>query len=85
MAHMSGGNIDPQNVSATKQYILLPWRKPTRGRYDTVNAQKMKFSIKDFFSKYDQIRKKLRIWPHLLKKSLMENFIFCAVTVATEA
>ena len=39
----------------------------------------MKFSIKDFFSKYDQIRRKLRIWSHLLKKSLMENFIFCAV------
>ena len=36
----------------------------------------MKFSIKDFFCKYDQIRKKLRIWSHLLKKSLMENFIF---------
>ena len=30
----------------------------------------MKFSIKDFLSKYDNI----------LKKSLMENFIFCAVT-----
>ena len=29
----------------------------------------MKFSIKDFLSKFD----------HLLKKSLMENFIFCAV------
>ena len=42
--------------------------------------QKMKFFIKDFFSKYDQIRRKLRIWSHLLKKSLMENFIFCAVT-----
>ena len=39
----------------------------------------MKFSIKDFFSKCDKIRKKLRIWSHLLKKSLMENFIFCAV------
>ena len=39
----------------------------------------MKFSIKDFFSKYDQIRRKLRIWSHLLKKSLMENFFFCAV------
>ena len=39
----------------------------------------MKFSIKDFFSKYDQIRRKLRIWSQLLKKSLMENFIFCAV------
>ena len=39
----------------------------------------MKFSIEDFFSKCDYIRRKLRIWWHLLKKSLMENFIFCAV------
>ena len=37
------------------------------------------FSIKDFFSKYVQIRRKLRIWSHLLKKSLMGNFIFCVV------
>ena len=42
-------------------------------------VQKMKFPIKDFFSKCDQIRKKLFFCPHLLKKSLMENFIFCAV------
>ena len=42
-------------------------------------AQKMKFFIKDLLSKCCQIRKKLRIWSHLLKKSLMENFIFCAV------
>ena len=35
----------------------------------------MKFSIKDFFSKCDQIRSFLQIWSHLLKKSLMENFI----------
>ena len=41
----------------------------------------MKFSIKDFFSKWDQIRSKLRIWSHLLQKSLMENFIFCAVFI----
>ena len=45
----------------------------------TVTAQKMKFSIKDFFSKCGQVRRKLQIWPHLLKKSLMENFIFCTV------
>ena len=44
-----------------------------------ITAKKMKFSIKDFFSKCDQIRRKLRIWSHLLKKSLMENFIFCVV------
>ena len=36
----------------------------------------MKFCIKDFFSKCDQIRKILRIWSHFLKKSLMENFFF---------
>ena len=39
----------------------------------------LKFSIKDFFSKCDQIRSKLRIWSHLLKKFLMENFVFCVV------
>ena len=36
----------------------------------------MKFPIKDFFNKGDQIRSFLRIWSHLLKKCLMGNFIF---------
>ena len=35
----------------------------------------MKFSIKDFFSKRDQIRRKLR----------MVNFIFCAVKNVTQS
>ena len=39
----------------------------------------MKFSIKNFFSKYDQTRRKMWICSHLLKKPLMENFTFCAV------
>ena len=46
------------------------------------NAQKMKFFIKDLFSKCDQIRSFLRIWSHLLNKSLMENFIFYAVEIS---
>ena len=33
-------------------------------------TQKMKFSIEDFFS-----------WSHLLKKSSMENFSFCTMTL----
>ena len=44
-----------------------------------ITAKRMKFSIKDFFIKCDQIRRFLRIWSHLLKKSLIENFISCAV------
>ena len=42
-------------------------------------STKLKFFIKDFFSKCDQICSFLWIWSHLLKKSFMENFIFCAV------
>ena len=43
-------------------------------------AQKMKFSIKDLFGKCGQSRSFLRIWSHLLKKCLMENFVFlCSV------
>ena len=42
----------------------------------------MQFSINDFFSKCDQIRRKVRIWSHLLKKFLLENFTFCAVNIA---
>ena len=45
-------------------------------------AQTMKFSITNFLSKCNQIPKKLRIWSHLLKKSVMENLIFCAVHLA---
>ena len=42
----------------------------------TTLQQKMRFSIKDFFSKGDQICRKPQIWSHLLKKPLMKNFIF---------
>ena len=41
----------------------------------------MKFSIKDFFSECDQIRRKLRMGSHKLKKSLMENFL-CSVNTS---
>ena len=51
------------------------------GNIKTYTVQKMKFSIKDFYSKSDQICSFLRIWLNLLKKPLMENFIFlcCAL------
>ena len=49
--------------------LLLGWPIPLN-----TAAQKMKFSIEGFFSKSE------RIWWNLLKKSLMENFIFwCSV------
>ena len=44
-----------------------------------ITLHKERFSIKDFFSKCDQIRRKMRIWSYLLKKSLREKSIFCAV------
>ena len=39
----------------------------------------MKFSTKDYYSKCDQIRSFLRIWSHLLIKTIMENFILGSV------
>ena len=59
-----------------KSFVML--------QFSNLHCTKMKFAIKDFFSKFDQIRRNLRIWSHLLKKSLMENYIFCAVLVRKE-
>ena len=42
-------------------------------------SQKMKCFIKDLFSKFDKIRSFLRIWSHLLKKSLAEILILRVV------
>ena len=56
---------------------LMNWWENQGYLRENCTAQKMKFPIKDCFSKCDQIRRKLRIWSLLLKKSLMENFIFC--------
>ena len=49
-------------------------------KYDEwITAQKMKFSITDFSSICVQIRSFLRIWSHLLTKSVIGNFIFSVV------
>ena len=61
------------------QSLLTLWF--SKKHYTSRTAQKMKFTINDFFSKCDQIPRKLRIWSHLLMKSLMENFILCAVSM----
>ena len=45
---------------------------------DNTTAQKMKFSIKGFFSKCDQIQSFFQIRSDLLKKSLMLHFL-CSV------
>ena len=60
----------------------VPILCPLRNRNETSarnTAQKMKFSIKDLFGKCDQIHRNLHIRSHLLRKSLMENFIFYAL------
>ena len=56
-------------------YVNYSSKKPIKH-----TVQKRKFSVKDFFSNFDQIHSFLRIWWYLLTKSLMDNFIFCAKT-----
>ena len=65
----------------------MKWKRITQNNFHNIlddianTTQKMKFPIKDFFSKCDQIRSFLWIWSNLLKKFLMENVIFLAVKV----
>ena len=67
----------------SRELIVFNMYAKVYGTKDTVyTAQKMKFCIKGFSSKFDQIRGRLQIWSHLLKKSLMENFVFCVVVCA---
>ena len=63
-----------QLYKGLKQYCKESWKFCFN-----YTARKMKLSIHDFFSKCDLVRRNLRIWSHLLKNSLMENFIFLCV------
>ena len=59
-------------LTNVKKYIVVKLN-PKKHKKKIINtAHRMKFSIKDFFSKCDQICR----LSHLLKKSLLENFIF---------
>ena len=70
----------PDEINIQK-HLIRRWmiQESSRVVHHVYTTQKNKFSTKDFFSKCDQIRCFLRIWSHLLKKSLMENFIFGVV------
>ena len=61
-----------QNESKT---LLLETISKLMASY--ITEQNMKFVIKHFFSKCDQVRSFM--WSYLLNKSLMENLIFGAV------
>ena len=60
-------------------YSKLRRKSNHYGSFILFTEQKLKFSLKKFFSKCDQICSFLRILSHLQKKSLMESSIFCAV------
>ena len=59
-------------LAALQAAALLEAPVTHRRSQDPYTAKKMKFSIKDFLGKCDQIRS-------MLKKFLMENFICCTL------
>ena len=75
-----------------ENFLRAPFLQNTSGRqllkkniffwdYQDI-ALKMKFSVKDFFSRCNQICSFLRLWSRLQKKSLIENSIFYAVGIS---
>ena len=63
-----GSTIEESHFAGVKPFSTLV------AVFLSCSGQKMKFPIKDLFSKCDQIFNFLRSWSHLLKKSLKENF-----------
>ena len=63
-----------RSSSGRPRDVILP-----SGMLYCFRSTKYEVFHKGFLSKCDQIRSFLWIWSHLLKKSLMENFIFWAV------
>ena len=57
-------------------YVYFTQRSFSFSYWVQDTAQKTKIFIIDLLSKCDQIRSFLRIWWHLLNKSLMKNFFF---------
>ena len=74
--------LDTNNLSTIKYKHIYQYVSDTLlDKYSVWHYKKMKLFVKDFFRKCDLIRRKLRIWSHLLKKSLMENFVFCTESI----
>ena len=71
-------NFKTQRISFSMFKIKIYIKKLKRLRAHT--ARKLKFSIKDFFSKFDLIHVFQHIWSYLLNKWWMETFIFCAMS-----
>ena len=64
-------------------FFMVNWDWPYKIVFPmwSTTSRKKKPLFKIWFSKYEQIKRYLRLCLHLLKKSLKENFIdFCKVT-----
>ena len=76
---MQSNSLYLSKVKLKFLYAENEWKYSSIILLANCTAQKINFAIKDSFSKCDQIHSFLRVWSHLLKKSLMKNFIFCVV------
>ena len=68
------------NMRERNAIWINPFSANSKKYTNTHCTKKWSFPLR-ISSVIDQIRGKLRNWSHLLKKSLMENFIFCAMTL----
>ena len=62
------GSVSSNIITGSEYYPSIFFLK-MQNKKKPFTAQKMKFFIKDFCSKHDQICRKLQIWSYLLKKS----------------
>ena len=71
LQHFSSNQL---GVTITTEHLLISYYVSNVIR--SLHCTEIKFFIKDFFSKCEQICRKLRVCLHLLKKFLMEGLFF---------
>ena len=71
-----------RKIEFSKEYSFMNWRKILEELFLRIFGIRFSDCPEAMFPRHKKWSFPLRIWLYLLKKSLMENFIFCAVSFA---
>ena len=66
-------NLELKKINFEKEAEFKTFKEDNHNHCEIITAQKMKFSIKDFFGKCDQIRRKTSFFVKLILSQLKKS------------